>query len=147
MRGTQPSASPASGAAFFGDAFASYAPGVDSVFSSQSYDCAITIALAAHAAGSNDPAAIQAEMVNVTRGGEKCSTFAACAGIIDAGGDVDYDGASGPIDFLDAGEPSVGAYDITNTTPTASNKSKNNSSSKSVDSLSTPKLRRIQPRS
>ncbi|MBT5756945.1 MAG: hypothetical protein HOI41_18485, partial [Acidimicrobiaceae bacterium] len=30
----------------------------------------------------------------------------------DAGGDADYDGASGPIDFLDAGEPSVGSYDI-----------------------------------
>ena len=112
MRGTQPSAAPASGTASFPDAFAAYAPGVDTVFSSQSYDCAIVIALAAHAAGSNDAAAIQSEMVNVTRGGEKCNSFGACAAIIDAGGDADYDGASGPIDFLDAGEPSVGSYDI-----------------------------------
>ena len=51
-------------------------------------------------------------MNNVTRGGEKCNTFADCVAIIDAGGDVDFDGASGPLDFLDAGEPSVGAYDI-----------------------------------
>jgi len=112
IRGTQPSAAPEAGAAFFPDAFAAYAPGVDSVFSSQSYDCAITIALAAHAAGSNDSVDIQAAMVDVTRGGEKCSTFAACVEILDAGGDIDYDGASGPLDFLDAGEPSIGAYDI-----------------------------------
>ena len=112
MRGTQPSAAPASGSAFFPDAFAAYAPGVDTVFSSQSYDCAIIIALAAHAAGSNDAADIAAAMVDVTRGGEKCSTFADCAAIIDGGGDADYDGASGPLDFLDVGEPSIGSYDI-----------------------------------
>ena len=112
MRGTQPSAAPASGAAFFPDAFAGYAPDVDTVFSSQSYDCAITIALAAHAAGSNDSADIAAAMVEVTRGGTVCQTFADCAALIDAGEDIDFDGASGPIDFLDAGEPSVGSYDI-----------------------------------
>ena len=112
MRGTQPSANPESGAAFFPGAFAEYAPGVDSIFSSQSYDCAIVIALAAHAAGSNDAADIASAMVDVTIGGTKCSSFADCAALIDAGEDIDYDGASGLIDFLDEGEPSVGVYDI-----------------------------------
>ena len=112
VRGTQPSANPAAGASFFPGAFADYAPDVETVFSSQAYDCAAVIALAAHAAGSNDSADIAASMVDVTRGGEKCSSIADCIALLDSGADIDYDGASGPIDFLDVGEPSVGAYDI-----------------------------------
>ena len=29
----------------------------------------------------------------------------------DPGADIDYDGAAGPLDFVDAGEPGSGAYD------------------------------------
>ncbi|GIS33990.1 MAG: hypothetical protein Ct9H90mP5_04390 [Acidimicrobiaceae bacterium] len=58
MKGTQPAAAPSSGAAFFPQAFAEFAPGVSTIFSAQSYDCAILIALAAEAAGSNDSADI-----------------------------------------------------------------------------------------
>ena len=112
VRGTQPSAAPEAGAAFFPGQFAAYAPDVDTIFSSQSYDCAIVIALAAAAAGSNDAAAIADAMVDVTRGGTKCQLVAECLALIADGEDVDYDGASGPLDFLDEGEPSVGAYDI-----------------------------------
>ena len=112
VRGTQPSAAPEAGAAFFPDQFATYAPGVDTIFSSQSYDCAVVIALAAAAAGSNDAADIADAMVDVTRGGTKCQLVADCLALIADGEDIDYDGASGPLDFLDEGEPSVGAYDI-----------------------------------
>ena len=112
VRGTQPSANPEAGAAFFPAQFAAYAPDVETIFSSQAYDCAITIVLAAAAAGSNDPADIAGAMVDVTRGGTKCIAVAECLELIEAGEDIDYDGASGPIDFLDVGEPSVGAYDI-----------------------------------
>ena len=112
MKGTAPAAAPDSGAAFFPDAFAEYAPGVPSIYSSQSYDCAILIALAAEAAGSNDSADISAAMVDVSRDGEKCSTFADCKDLLAGGTNIDYDGASGAIDFLDAGEPGAGIYDI-----------------------------------
>jgi len=112
MKGTAPAAAPESGAAFFPAAFEEYAPGVPSIYSSQSYDCAILIALAAEAAGSNDSADISAAMVDVSRDGEKCSTFADCKDLLAGGTNIDYDGASGAIDFLDAGEPGAGIYDI-----------------------------------
>ncbi|OUV77269.1 MAG: hypothetical protein CBC90_06580 [Acidimicrobiaceae bacterium TMED130] len=112
MKGTAPAAAPESGAAFFPAAFEEYAPGVPSIYSSQSYDCAILIALAAEAAGSNDSADISAAMVDVSRDGEKCSTFADCKDLLAGGTNIDYDGASGSIDFLDAGEPGAGIYDI-----------------------------------
>jgi len=112
MKGTQPAAAPSTGAAFFPGAFAEFAPDVSTIFSAQSYDCAILIALAAEAAGSNDSADIQAQMVAVSRGGEKCSTFAACKDLLAGGADIDYDGASGAIDFLDVGEPGTGIYEV-----------------------------------
>ena len=48
--------------------------------------------------------------------GEKCTTFAACAEIINGGGVADYDGISGPITFDDVGDPteaSIGIYQYT----------------------------------
>ena len=112
MKGTQPAAAPSTGAAFFPGAFAEFAPDVSTIFSAQSYDCAILIALAAEAAGSNDSADIAAQMVAVSRGGEKCSTFADCKALLADGADIDYDGASGAIDFLDVGEPGTGIYEV-----------------------------------
>ena len=112
MKGTQPAAAPSSGAAFFPEAFAAFAPGVSTIFSAQSYDCAILIALAAEAAGSNDSADIAAAMVDVSRDGEKCSTFADCKDLLAGGTNIDYDGASGAIDFLDVGEPGTGIYEV-----------------------------------
>ena len=50
--------------------------------------------------------AIGAEINDVTRGGTKCTTFAECRDLIVAGDDIDYDGRSGPLEFIDAGEPS-----------------------------------------
>ncbi len=78
----------------------------DFAYSGESYDAAIVIALAAIAAGDDDGVAVGAQINDVTRGGEKCTTFAACAAILADGGDIDYDGVSGPLEFIDAGEPS-----------------------------------------
>ncbi|MDQ3886098.1 MAG: amino acid ABC transporter substrate-binding protein, partial [Actinomycetota bacterium] len=49
---------------------------------------------------------------SVTQDGEKCSDFVTCKEILDRGGDVDYDGASGTLDFTPAGEPGSGTYGI-----------------------------------
>jgi branched-chain amino acid transport system substrate-binding protein len=49
-------------------------------------------------------------MVAVTRDGTKCTSFAECKDLLDAGEDIDYDGPSGPMDFTEAGEPSQGVY-------------------------------------
>lgn len=111
-QGTAPSAAPPGGAEFFPDAFTEFAPGVDTIFSAHSYDCAVTMALATIAADTDDSTAIAEEMNGVTREGEKCSTFADCKELLEAGTDIDYDGAAGALDFVDAGEPGAGAYDI-----------------------------------
>ena len=50
---------------------------------------------AAQAAGSDDPAKIKDEMIEVSQGGTKCQTYADCLALLKAGEDIDYDGASG----------------------------------------------------
>lgn len=111
-QGTAPSAAPPDGAAFFPDAFAEFAPGVDTIFSAHAYDCTIVMALAAIAADTDDSTAIAEAMNGVTREGETCTTFADCKELLEAGTDIDYDGAAGTLDFVDAGEPGAGAYDV-----------------------------------
>ena len=69
------------------------------------------IALAALAAGSDDPATIASKLQEVSGGsgeGEKCETFAACADIILGGGVADYDGVSSPVTFDEVGDPTEG---------------------------------------
>jgi branched-chain amino acid transport system substrate-binding protein len=111
IRGTAPSAAPADGEATFRDRFEAFRPGVDTIFSGHAYDCVVVAALAAIAAENDSPQAIQSEMINVTKDGTKCTLFAECVELLEAGEDIDYDGAAGPLDFVDAGEPGAGAYD------------------------------------
>lgn len=84
---------------------------VDFNYAGESYDAVITIALAAAIAGT-DGSALGNEIVGVTRDGEKCTTFADCMAIVEADGDVDYDGISGPLDFNGNGEPLAGSYAV-----------------------------------
>jgi branched-chain amino acid transport system substrate-binding protein len=111
MKGTAPSAAPADGETTFRDRFEKFAPGVDTIFSGHAYDCTVVPALAALEAGDDSAQSIQAHMVSVTKDGTKCTLFKECADLIAAGEDIDYDGAAGPLDFVDAGEPGAGAYD------------------------------------
>ena len=55
---------------------------------------------------------IAAAMVGVTQGGTKCDTYASCQALIDDGEDIDYDGASGPGEWVSQGEPAAGTYDV-----------------------------------
>ncbi|MDH3398170.1 MAG: ABC transporter substrate-binding protein [Acidimicrobiia bacterium] len=109
MKGTAPSAG---GSQAFSDAFAAFAPGVATIFSAHAYDCVIIMALAAESAGSTEPADIAAAMVGVTQDGSKCDTYASCKTLIDDGEDIDYDGASGPGEWVAQGEPAAGTYDV-----------------------------------
>ncbi len=112
IKGTAPSAAPPDGEPTFPDRFAEFAPGVDTIFSAHAYDCTIVFALAALEAGSDSPLDIAGSMNAVTQEGETCTNFADCKALIEAGTDIDYDGASGALDFVNAGEPGAGAYDI-----------------------------------
>lgn len=78
----------------------------DFSYSAESYDAIVVMALAAIVAGSDDGAAVGAEINEITRGGEKCTSFEECLPLAEAGEDLDYDGVSGPLEFIDAGEPS-----------------------------------------
>ncbi len=82
------------------------------IFSPQTYDCVMVMVLAAQVAGSSDPSDYVSEMNGVTRDGEKCNRFADCMALIAQGVNIDYDGASGDLDFTDVGEPGVGTYDL-----------------------------------
>ena len=70
---------------------------IDYSYSAESYDAVVLMALAATVAGSDDGVAIGAEINDVTRGGEKCTTFADCLALLEAdpAADIDYDGVSG----------------------------------------------------
>jgi ABC-type branched-subunit amino acid transport system substrate-binding protein len=80
-------------------------------YAAETYDAITIIALAVAEAG--DDGIAYAEHINgITRGGEKCDSFEACMAIIDAGGDPDYDGVSGPIEFAGNGEPLQASYGL-----------------------------------
>ncbi|TQO20459.1 amino acid/amide ABC transporter substrate-binding protein (HAAT family) [Rhodoglobus vestalii] len=85
-------------------------------YAAESYDSVVLLALASLAAGSTDSAAIAEKLQEVSGGsgnGEKCTTFADCAAIINDGGVADYDGISGPITLDELGDPTeaeIGIY-------------------------------------
>ena len=88
----------------------------DFSYAAESYDAVNLLALAMDVAGSCDGAAVAQALIDVSKGGEKCSTYADCKALLDSGADIDYDGVSGPVEFADNGDPSVatmGVYEYT----------------------------------
>lgn len=75
------------------------APGLD--LAAESYDAVVVAALAATAAGTDDAEAVAAAMSAVTGEGTTCDGPDDCLGLLAAGTDVAYAGASGPL-ALDA---------------------------------------------
>ncbi len=112
IKGTAPSAAPEAGRPGWLEEFQAFAPDTDTIFSAHAYDCAIIIALATVAAGTDEPSAIRDHMIDVTRDGEDCSTFAECVELLEAGEDINYNGASGPLNFTEDGQPGAGSYDV-----------------------------------
>ncbi len=97
----------------FDQALAEFAPDLeDYQYAAQVYDCAITIALAAEAAGSTAPSDFVSEMIDVTRDGEKCTSFAECRDLLSEGADIDFDGVSGPLDFDENGDVTAASFMI-----------------------------------
>jgi branched-chain amino acid transport system substrate-binding protein len=110
MKGTAPASAEN---AQFVTSLKQFAPGLKELqFAPQAYDCMTAIALAAEQAKTNDPAVFRTAMVGVTRDGTKCATFAACKGLIGAGTNIDYQGVSGPLDFIPAGEPGAATIEV-----------------------------------
>ncbi|AXH95116.1 ABC transporter substrate-binding protein [Ornithinimicrobium avium] len=111
MKGTAPASAANDD---FLSSLAEFAPelGDNTQFAPQVYDCAVVVALAADAAGSADAQEFKSEVVNVTKDGTECTSYAECKDLIDAGEDIDYQGVSGPLDFTDAGEPGRASIEV-----------------------------------
>ncbi|MEZ5260940.1 MAG: hypothetical protein R2755_04010 [Acidimicrobiales bacterium] len=80
-------------------------------YAAETYDAIVIIALAAEKA-KTDGIDYAKEINGITRDGDKCDDFASCKAIIDKGGDPDYDGLSGPLEFNGAGEPMQASYGV-----------------------------------
>jgi ABC-type branched-subunit amino acid transport system substrate-binding protein len=85
---------------------------VDNNYAGETYDAVVITALAAEQAKSTRGVDIASEINGITKDGEKCVTFRQCRDIIDSGGNPDYDGVTGTLDFTAAGERAVGSYGI-----------------------------------
>jgi ABC-type branched-subunit amino acid transport system substrate-binding protein len=89
-------------------------PKLDSYsYAPESYDAVVLTALAAEAAKDDSGQSIASKLVEVSKGGTKCTTFEECVKLVKAGTDIDYDGVSGPVEFSDAGDPTeatIGIY-------------------------------------
>ncbi|MGH9186066.1 MAG: ABC transporter substrate-binding protein [Acidimicrobiales bacterium] len=83
----------------------------DYAYGPETYDSVVIIALATEVAG-DDGSAHASEIVNVTKGGEQCSSYEECLPLVQAGTDIDYEGVSGPTDMSGNGEPLLGSYSI-----------------------------------
>lgn len=85
---------------------------VDFNYAGETYDAIVITALAAEIARTNDATTFAPFINGVTSGGDKCEDFTSCLAIVQAGGDVDYDGISGPLAFTDPGEPAAASFAI-----------------------------------
>ncbi|MYG94907.1 MAG: amino acid ABC transporter substrate-binding protein [Acidimicrobiia bacterium] len=81
-------------------------------FGGQYYDCVILLTLGALAAGTSRGPDLTAVVPELTRNGQKCFDFAQCAALLAQGADIDYDGASGPLELDDVGDTTVGRFAV-----------------------------------
>ncbi|MEO6472384.1 MAG: ABC transporter substrate-binding protein, partial [Aeromicrobium sp.] len=84
----------------------------DFTYGPESYDATVLSALAAVAAKSDSGKALASEIIKVSAGGTKCTTFKDCAALLKDGKDIDYDGVSGPVDMNKTGSPSKATIGI-----------------------------------
>jgi hypothetical protein len=81
-------------------------------YAGETYDAIVITALAAQAAGTVEADTFKDYVNGITFGGDACEDFASCLEILEGGGNVDYDGFSGPLSFADAGEPAEASFGI-----------------------------------
>jgi branched-chain amino acid transport system substrate-binding protein len=116
LRGVAISA-PSSGAAAkeFDNRFKARGPAKRQTFDAQAFDATVLCYLSAVAAGSTSGKAMASKVREVSAPpGRKYNWLQLDQAVkaLQAGQDIDYDGASGPIDLNDAGDPTAGVYDV-----------------------------------
>jgi branched-chain amino acid transport system substrate-binding protein len=109
IQGVSPQAVPED--ASFARAFADAMPGTPLAYVAYAYDCVNLLALAAQAAGSDDPEQLRAQLVSVSSGGSPCQGFKNCASQLAVGRNIDFQGASGELDLSDDGDVATATYE------------------------------------
>jgi branched-chain amino acid transport system substrate-binding protein len=118
MEGTAPGALETEFGTIFDDAFeAKYGYLYQTPFNRETYDAVVLIALAAEKAGSTDPTAIRDALRDVANApgevaGPGADGVAAALAAVRAGTDIDYQGASGSVEFDEHGDILRGAIEI-----------------------------------
>jgi ABC-type branched-subunit amino acid transport system substrate-binding protein len=116
MRGTAPGSPETGSASEAFDKLYTAAPGPDrQTFDAQNFDAVILCYLAAVAAGSTDGADMAGELQDISGPGGDKYTFEQLPDAIRAlqdGNDIDYEGAAGPLNLNDDGDPTAGVYDL-----------------------------------
>ena len=97
---------------WFAKEFKAFSPSSPIDYAAYAYDCLNLIALSASAAASDQPAAIGAQMEATSRGGALCHEFASCNDLANQKRNIDYDGASGPVDLQATGDVEQGWFDV-----------------------------------
>lgn len=81
-------------------------------YAGESYDAVVIISLAAETARTTKATDFAKFINGVTTIGTKCTSYKDCKALVDQGKDIDYDGVTGPLEFAEAGEPSVASFAI-----------------------------------
>jgi ABC-type branched-subunit amino acid transport system substrate-binding protein len=92
----------------------------DFTYGPQSFDATIMTALAATAAKDDAGESIGSKLIEISKYGTECDTYADCVALLDKGEDIDYNGVSGPCDLNDSGSVAkatigIQLYDKSNT--------------------------------
>ena len=87
-------------------------PDNPSPYGANAFDCVNLIALAALASNSTQPAAIAAMIPAVSDSGSPCTTFADCRADIEAGSNINYDGAGGSVSINSKGDLGAANFDF-----------------------------------
>jgi branched-chain amino acid transport system substrate-binding protein len=113
MRGTVPTSLEAPAGAQFDALWKREVDGPRQSYDAQNFDAVMILALAAAAAGSTDPASIAENLQPVSAPPGTKYTFEQLSEALAAaasGEDIDFEGASSPINFDDAGDPTAYNY-------------------------------------
>ncbi len=98
-----------SGAGAFNDAYKNKYGGNPVELANYGYDAMNVMALAWQKAGTTSGSAVFQAMHDVASApGTACTTFADCSALLSAGKDINYEGASGPVDFNQFGNVAAG---------------------------------------
>jgi len=105
----QGSSTGGSGASAFDDAYKSKYGGKPVELANYGYDAMNVMALAWQKAGATSGSAVFQAMHDVANApGTACTTFADCSALLKAGKEINYEGASGPVDFNAYGNVAAG---------------------------------------